>query len=48
MANRSKRSSFLKLLSDITLVLEKLKTLAYKLFELISLIHFLYKFVLHH
>jgi len=48
MANRSKRGSVLKLFKHIDLVIENLKALALKLFELVSLIYLLYKIVSHH
>ena len=47
MENPNKRDSILRLLGDIDLVVEKLKPLVIKLFELVSLIYFLSKVVLH-
>jgi hypothetical protein len=48
MSNGSKRRRVLGLFRHIDLVLDNLKALVLKLFELASLIYFLYKIVLHH
>ena len=48
MSNRSWRDKVLGLFKYIDLVLENLKALALKLFELVSLIYLLYKIVQHH
>jgi len=48
MAKRSWRDKVLGLFKCIDLVLENLKALALKVFELISLIYLLYKIVQHH
>jgi len=48
MSNRSKRRRVLGLFRHIDLVLDNLKALILKLFELASLIYLLYKIVLHH
>jgi hypothetical protein len=48
MANRSRSDKVLGLFIRIDMVLENLKALVLKLFELASLIYFLYKIVQHH
>jgi len=48
MSNRSKRRRVLGLFRYTDLVLDNLKVLILKLFELASLIYLLYKIVLHH
>ena len=48
MSNRNKRGSVLKFFNYLDLIIENLKALAFKLFELGSLVYTLYRIASHH